>query len=335
MCYYNHASRFSDTKGVVIMRTAHDYLNAHPNAPDYVVNCLAQVEAALAGEGTDWYSVSLEQWPRVYSRLRILNSAVCNKYHSSLLFFYDWLDETGELPKVRASYSMFRPVLGQNVEVSAASRFLPTLDAMLDLIHRSFSGQRRWPEFVIEEYQLICSFLWLQLNVPDITQLTPECFAFSDEVQTKVSLTERILPSICSVTLKRDKAGDITIRNRTLVPMLCRYLLNRQVGAPLFTQSSGHSYTPAILTARLHKFFAKLNKSAEMDLSIRSVQLSGLYFRVYRQWESSDIPYVYTRDTSDRLIEWLGLPPSSVESVRLNEYYKFLAYVRDVQGKAL
>lgn len=115
---------------------------------------------------TDWYSVSLEQWPKVYSRLRIFNSAVCNKYHSSLLFFYDWLDETGELPKVRASYSMFRPVLGQNVEVSAASRFLPTLDAMLDLIHRSFVGQRRWPEFVIEEYQLICSLLWLQLGVP-------------------------------------------------------------------------------------------------------------------------------------------------------------------------
>ena len=82
MCYYNHAPRFSDTKGVVIMRTAHDYLNAHPNAPDYVVKCLTQVEAALAGEGTDWYSVSLEQWPRVYSRLRILNSAVCNKYLS-------------------------------------------------------------------------------------------------------------------------------------------------------------------------------------------------------------------------------------------------------------
>ena len=40
-------------------------------------------------------------------------------------------------------------------------------------------------------------------------------------------------------------------------------------------------------------------------MSIRSVQLSGLYFRVYCQWESSDIPYVYTRDTSDRLIEWL------------------------------
>lgn len=35
------------------MRTAHDYLNAHPNAPDYVVNCLTQVEAALAGEGTE------------------------------------------------------------------------------------------------------------------------------------------------------------------------------------------------------------------------------------------------------------------------------------------
>ena len=115
MCYYNHASRFSTTKGVVIMRTAHDYLNAHPNAPDYVVNCLAQVEAALAGEGTDWYSVSLEQWPRVYSRLRILNSAVCNKYHSSLLFFYDWLfcfqrrgSDKGFFDRAYPAFHMFR-----------------------------------------------------------------------------------------------------------------------------------------------------------------------------------------------------------------------------------
>lgn len=41
--------------------------------------------------------------------------------------------------------------------------------------------------------------------------------------------------------------------------------------ASRFSTTSGHFYTPAILTARLHKFFAKLNKNAEMDLSIRSV----------------------------------------------------------------
>ena len=312
------------------MKTAQDYLTAHPDAPAYVAKCLKAVEALLASRGWDWATVPPDGWEAVYRDLNITSVQTSGRYHTAVTAFYRWLDDTGALPARKSPYRNFQPIPGETLEIDFAGSCFASMDEMLASIHDAFSGVPRWDGDSIAFYQLVCALLWMQLTVPQIASLTR-----GQVVLCRGSAADGNADAVTRAAIHPGGAENaVVLTNRRAVVLLAarmeamspdqEYVLSRNGGAP---------YAPATLNREMHRFFLRFNELSGKTCTIRSIHTSGFYLNLYQRWQQENIPWAFCRRSQEFLSRQLGFSIYVSTPMKQKHFQRFLAYVSQVHGK--
>lgn len=313
------------------MFTVKDYQTANPKGLTYINICLNEVEAHLQALGYHWFDVPLSVWPNVFQRIGLLSESLVQRYHISIKAFYRWAEENGDICFSDVSYSNFTPKLGENIKAGLHGRFVRSLDALLDLLYQSVEHCVKKDMAAVRTDELIFSFLWMQMTAEEIISLRKENIEFYSKNNTLLLKHPLELKDIHHVIINCFTERRLIASHPRILSAL--YYVYTNATELLFTTENGTPYKHSSFTKRLSRSFTRINEELGLNLTARSVRSSGLYYRIYKNWEESKMPYVYTEETVDYLFSLLGIPHRNMTAVKQGEFARFLEYAREIQGK--
>lgn len=328
------------------MKTVRDFQAANPNRPAVIFNHLTNVERVLHELSLSWEHVPAESWVTVYERLALSAPAMCRRYHSACTSFYQWLVDIGEMNADQCTYFAFTPVLGGNISIRAAQRFLPHVETLLALLDRSRTAIRATPANVLQSRHLQVCLLWYQLSLPEIAGLRLPNIRFFLPSGAEADALLCYSGDLSHATLRcvgvkaassKECEHTYTIQNSLALRLLLevyRTAVRAESSEHLFSVD-GHAFQPDALRVIITRTIGYVNRQSGLMLTPSSIQESGLYFKAYTYWQYHHLPFVYTPAHADQLYQLLGRSLGERTHAKQSEFLKFLTYVREVQKQPI
>ena len=313
------------------MFTVQDYQLANPKGLLYINKCLKDVEAILTDLGYNWFDAPLTVWPEVYQRIGLLSDNLVQRYSIAIKAFYRWAEENGALPYSQVSYSNFTPKLGENIKAGLQGRYIKSLDELLTFAFESEKNYLRKSIDTLRADNLILCMLWMQMSVEEIISVRVDDVQFYAADNKVLAKKQFALKDVHHVIINCLNERSVLASHGDILMLL--YHVYMRASNLLFTTEKGTPCTVNGFNKRISRITAQINDECGINISAKSIRGSGLYYRIYRNWEEAKMPYVYTDNTIDYLFNLLGNPLKASTAVKQAEFARFLEYAREIQGK--
>lgn len=310
------------------MKTIQDYFNSRSDCPDYVPLHLNKIDDVIRKLGFDWYTMSKQQWIDVFTVIQPPSFGVKNRYRNVAVLFLNWLEEQGEIAAKDNILAEYNPQLGIDIPFSKAQQYLPDLPTLLDAMERTSPAR---DSTILTN--LATALLWYQFTPADCAGIGLNNVWFYKELE-ELPL-ETPLKDITRCIIKTNTAHAIINH-----PDVIRYAFaafNRahknSPDAGLF-QNKGEALTAKSILRRLQRNLDRINEYCNLELTITSIRLSGVYHKAYIGWKALGYGWQFNPYTRDEFSQLLGRYIGYEASYR-GEFAKFISYVQATQDEEI